>query len=93
LKRLDSRFHGNDGKGPIPTFYEIIQIGTPKAGRGDSRYLPYAFTQQGVARLSGILTSPRAIKVNIAIIRGPKSSTRGLKKVFAVRAYHLQTKK
>lgn len=33
------------------------------------RYLPYAFTEQGVAMLSGILRSPRAIQVNINIMR------------------------
>lgn len=36
---------------------------------GGSRYLPYAFTEQGVAMLSGILRSARAIEVNIAIMR------------------------
>jgi hypothetical protein len=45
------------------------QNGTSKTGRGGSRYLPYAFTEQGVAMLSGVLTSPRAIKVNIEIMR------------------------
>ena len=34
-----------------------------------SKYLPYAFTEQGVAMLSGILNSERAINVNIAIMR------------------------
>lgn len=34
-----------------------------------SRYLPYAFTEQGVAMLSSVLKSDRAIEVNIAIIR------------------------
>ena len=36
---------------------------------GGTRSLPYAFTEQGVAMLSGILTSDRAIKVNIQIMR------------------------
>ncbi|MCX5914428.1 MAG: ORF6N domain-containing protein [Deltaproteobacteria bacterium] len=45
------------------------QNGTSKTGRGGSRYLPYAFTEQGVAMLSGVLTSPRAIKVNVEIMR------------------------
>jgi hypothetical protein len=45
------------------------QNGTSKMGRGGSRYLPYAFTEQGVAMLSGVLTSPRAIGVNIEIMR------------------------
>ncbi len=38
-------------------------------GRGGTRYLPYAFTEQGVAMLSGILHSERAIQMNIAIMR------------------------
>lgn len=32
-----------------------LQFATSKSGRGGSRYLPYAFTEQGVAMLSGIL--------------------------------------
>lgn len=38
-------------------------------GRGGTRYLPYAFTEQGVAMLSGILHSDKAIVMNIAIMR------------------------
>jgi hypothetical protein len=47
------------------------QIVTLKpAGRGQYRkYLPYVFTEQGVAMLSGVLKSKRAIQVNIAIMR------------------------
>lgn len=37
--------------------------------RGGRRYLPYAFTEQGVAMLSSVLRSPRAIMVNVAIMR------------------------
>ena len=36
---------------------------------GGQRYPPFAFTEQGVAMLSGILNSPRAIETNIAIMR------------------------
>lgn len=36
---------------------------------GGRRYPPYAFTEQGVAMLSGVLNSPRAVQVNIAIMR------------------------
>ena len=36
---------------------------------GGSRYLPLAFTEQGVAMLSSVLKSARAVKVNIAIMR------------------------
>jgi len=38
-------------------------------GRGGRRYRPYAFTEQGVAMLSSVLRSPRAVEVNIAIMR------------------------
>ncbi len=44
------------------------QIGTLKRGE-HAKYLPYAFTEQGVAMLSSVLHSPRAIRVNIAIMR------------------------
>ena len=40
-----------------------------KSSRGGTRYLPYAFTEQGVAMLSGILNSDKAINMNIAIMR------------------------
>jgi hypothetical protein len=45
------------------------QSGTSNKGRGGRRYLPYAFTQEGVAMLSSVLQSPRAVSVNIAIMR------------------------
>lgn len=45
------------------------QIGTSSEEHGGRRYLPYAFTEQGVAMLSGVLRSERAVAVNIAIMR------------------------
>jgi hypothetical protein len=45
------------------------QTGISKRGRGGRRYLPYVFTEQGVAMLSSVLNSERAIQVNIAIMR------------------------
>ncbi|MBC8134496.1 MAG: ORF6N domain-containing protein [Fibrella sp.] len=39
------------------------------SSRGGTRYLPYAFTEQGVAMLSSVLRSPRAVAVNIEIMR------------------------
>ena len=44
------------------------QIVTSSWG-GVRRAMPYAFTEQGVAMLSGILNSPRAVRVNIEIMR------------------------
>src|SRR5438046_629534 len=46
----------------------IFQFGIAK-GRGGRRHRPYAFTEQGVAMLSSVLKSERAVKVNIAIMR------------------------
>ena len=37
--------------------------------RGGRRWLPFAFTEQGVAMLSSVLRSPRAIAVNVEIMR------------------------
>jgi hypothetical protein len=45
------------------------QFATSNTGRGGRRYLPYAFTEQGVAMLSSVLNSEQAIEVNIAIMR------------------------
>lgn len=42
---------------------------TSKSGRGGRRTAPYAFTEQGVAMLSSVLSSPSAIRVNIEIMR------------------------
>ena len=55
-----------------PEEYDSLryQIGTLKnEGRGQHRkYLPLVFTEQGVAMLSGVLNSERAVNVNIAVI-------------------------
>lgn len=45
-----------------------FQFGTLKRGQ-HSKYLPFVFTQEGVAMLSGVLRSPRAAQVNVAIMR------------------------
>ena len=56
--------------------YEILRsqiasssLPAGKAGWGGIRYMPMAFTEQGVAMLSSVLNSPTAISVNIQIIR------------------------
>ena len=45
------------------------QFAISKVGRGGRRHLPNAFTEQGVAMLSSVLSSEQAIEVNIAIMR------------------------
>jgi hypothetical protein len=46
-----------------------FQIGISNQGRGGRRYLPYVFTEQGVAMLASVLSSPRAVQVSIGIVR------------------------
>ena len=46
-----------------------LQIVTSSSGHGGRRYLPFVFTEQGVAMLSSVLNSPRAVQVNIEIMR------------------------
>jgi len=54
-----------------PAEFESLrsQFATSKTGRGGARYLPMAFTEQGVAMLSAVLNSVTAILVSIQIIR------------------------
>jgi hypothetical protein len=47
----------------------ILQIAISNKGRGGRRKVPYVFTEQGVAMLSSVLNSKRAIQVNIEIMR------------------------
>lgn len=63
--KSDSRLIRGES-GILRSQFVISKIGDPRGGR---RYLPYAFTEQGVAMLSSVLRSPRAIAVNIEIMR------------------------
>jgi uncharacterized protein (DUF4415 family) len=47
------------------------------SGRGGRRYLPYAFTEQGVAMLSGVLNSERAVLVNVDPMRAEYDFSKG----------------
>jgi hypothetical protein len=49
--------------------FENLRLQIARASWGGRRTPPYAFTEQGIAMLSGVLTSKRAIEVNIAIMR------------------------
>jgi phage regulator Rha-like protein len=51
------------------TFEELKSHSATSKGKGGRRYPPYVFTEQGVAMLSSVLSSDRAIEVNILIIR------------------------
>jgi hypothetical protein len=58
------RFIGDEEAAGLRFHFE-----TSKRDRGGRRYLPYAFTEQGVAMPSSVLRSSRAVQVNIAIMR------------------------
>ena len=78
-KRLNEQVRRNKKRFPSDFMFQLTpeeverlrsQIATLKPGRGQHRkYSPYAFTEQGVAMLSSVLHSERAIQVNIAIMR------------------------
>jgi hypothetical protein len=78
-KNLNKAVKRNSARFPADFMFQLsaeedaalkFQSGTSKpVGRGGRRYLPNAFTEQGVAMLSGVLNSDRAIEVNIAIMR------------------------
>ncbi len=75
-KRLKESVKRNMKRFPKDFMFELTktefenlrsQISTSK--RGGTRYLPFAFTEQGVAMLASILNSDKAIEVNISIMR------------------------
>jgi phage regulator Rha-like protein len=78
-KRLNEQVHRNKKRFPSDFMFQLTldeierlrsQFATLKTSRGQHRkYRPYAFTEQGVAMLSSVLHSERAIQVNIAIMR------------------------
>ena len=49
--------------------YEILRSHNVTSSWGGRRSMPYAFTEQGIAMLSSVLKSKRAIEVNIEIVR------------------------
>jgi phage regulator Rha-like protein len=78
-KRLNEQVKRNKKRFPPDFMFQITkeedeslrsQFATLKSGRGKHRkYRPYVFTEQGVAMLSSVLNSERAIQVNIEIMR------------------------
>lgn len=77
-KRLKEAVKRNESRFPNDFMFELTQqefeslrsqFATSKIGRGGTRYFPMVFTEQGVAMLSSVLNSEKAIKVNIQIIR------------------------
>lgn len=77
-KRLNEQVRRNRDRFPVDFAYQLTaqeladlrsQFATAKPGSTKSRTAPMAFTEHGVAMLSSVLRSPRAVQVNIAIMR------------------------
>jgi len=69
IDRFPSDFMFQLGKEEFASLRSQIVTSKRKSARGGRRYPPYAFTEEGVAMLSSVLNSPRAVKVNIEIMR------------------------
>ena len=77
-KRLNEAVRRNSSRFPEDFMFQLTaeeanslrsQIATSNESRGGRRYLPYSFTEHGVAMLSSVLSSARAVQMNILIIR------------------------
>ncbi len=77
-RRLNEQIKRNIARFPSDFMFQLnaeeaenlrSQIATSSSRHGGRRYLPFVFTEQGVAMLSSVLNSERAIQVNIAIMR------------------------
>jgi phage regulator Rha-like protein len=77
-KRLNEQVKRNISRFPDDFMFQLSkdvaerlrsQTATSKVTRGGRRYLPYVFTEQGVAMLATVLNSEQAVQMSIAIIR------------------------
>jgi hypothetical protein len=77
-KNLNKAVKRNASRFPFDFMFQLsskdlqflrFQTGTSNGVRGGRRYAPYAFTEQGIAMLSSVLHSSRAVQVNVAIMR------------------------
>lgn len=75
-KRLKEAIRRNISRFPDDFMFELTEIEfnslrsqIASSNRGGNRYMPFAFTEQGIAMLSSVLNSERAIAINISIIR------------------------
>ncbi len=75
-KRFNEQVRRNEKRFPVDFMFQLSEAETSNlrsqiatSSWGGRRYLPFVFTEQGVAMLSGVLNSDRAIEVNIMIMR------------------------
>jgi hypothetical protein len=78
LKRLNEQVKRNDDRFPHDFMFQLrkeeyenlrSQFATSNKGRGGRRYMPYAFTEEGIYMLATVLNSKVAVQTNISIIR------------------------
>ncbi len=69
IKRNKQRFPNDFMLQLTDKEFKNLILQSARSSWGGSRYLPYAFTEHGVAMLSSVLNSPRAIQMSIYIIR------------------------
>src|ERR1700691_5989406 len=84
-KRLNEAVRRNLRRFPADFMFQLTaeelenlrsQIATSSVGHGGRRNAPYAFTEHGVAMLSSVLSSERAVELNILIHSGVRSLAR-----------------
>lgn len=77
-KQLNRQVQRNFKRFPLDFMFQLTEIekenlrcqfGTSSSTYGGRRYLPYVFTENGVAMLSSVLSSERAVEINISIMR------------------------
>ena len=77
-KQLNRQVQRNLKRFPVDFMFQLTeneeenlrcQFGTSSSSYGGRRYLPYVFTENGVAMLSSVLSSERAVEINISNIR------------------------
>jgi hypothetical protein len=75
-KRLKEAVRRNIARFPSDFMFELnrnefesLRTQIASSNRGGTRYLPFVFTEQGVAMLASVLNSPKAIEINIQIVR------------------------
>lgn len=78
VKRLNEQVRRNEERFPLDFMFQLTSDETEvlknqsihfKEAIGSRKYPPYVFTENGVAMLSSVLNSPKAIQVNISIMR------------------------
>ena len=101
VKRINEQVKRNAERFPEDFMFRLTkeeclrsQIATLNMERGKHlKYMPYAFTESGVAMLSGVLRSPVAVDVNVRIMRAFVSMRRALASVAPILARVVETER